>query len=168
MEDSIVDITLQNLLTLPMSHGLMLRELHQQVCKTFVLVSNALFQMLFVLWKEYIELVMYIEGQEEDALLLSCTVKLTNERHDIINLIVQKAQRILAHNTKNDVSPVAVLTQDSPIRNCFLCSICKRKPFFFAQSCGICISNLTTFCISHFTDAKFVYNVPSYRSSIYL
>lgn len=84
---------------------------------------------MFILWKEYIKLVMYIEGQREEALLLLFLGKLAIKLHDSIKIIVQKAERNLAHSTKNDVGTVEVLVQELPDHSSSACASCKREPF---------------------------------------
>lgn len=94
-------------------------------------------------------------------------MKLANELQDSMNLILQNIKRKIAHFTKNDLGTIEVFAQDSPNLNSLICAICKREPVLFVQSCDECIFNLTTFCISHCTDANFICNVRPHRGTIY-
>lgn len=119
----------------------------------------------FVLWRECIEPVTFIEGQLEYRMLVTFAAMLAKELQNSILLIVQKTERKIAHFTNNNVGRVEVLS-NSPDRNRFICSICKRETFF-RGSVGECGMDFNIFCINHCTSMNWVCNVPLHREDKY-
>lgn len=107
--------------------------------KTFVLISNVLFQCSSCFVEHVLSFRHSIESQLEDAQLVSFTVKLRKALPNTITLVGQEAKRKLGYISINGAGAVEVYTVFS---NCnrFVCTILKKLPSFFVRACAECRS----------------------------